>query len=423
MITRAQILKFAPGAKAELVDAIVSNWSAASAAKIDANPKRLHRFMASIGIETGGLRSISENLNYTSADRIFKIFNNKKKRFATVTACQPYVRQPKKLAIKVYGGRLGNKPAPSDDGWRYRGAGMMQTTGYDNFVALGFGDNPDALRDPDTAFLTAVREWTKRGCNALADKKNDQGVRKAINGGLNGFDEFLAYIAKAERVWPTVAAANDDDVIEREYTAPADEPDEAIEEEPPIPRPREDRETARYTDKDTVMRVQSQLYDLGYTEVGSRDPVTNEFDGAIGKMTKTAILAFRNENDLPVNDTIDDELITALAAAPKRVLAKERTEATTKQIGEQVPEVKANLISRFWTWFTGAGIVGVAGVSTAGEADPDQRGILKTALRFLQDIPPYGWALLALIVVGVLIYQNHKALAASKAAFQDGSRR
>lgn len=431
MITRAQILKFAPTAKAELVDAIIDNWEQALAGGIERadKPDRLRLFMASIAVETGGLRSVSENLTYTSAQRIYDIFKGppSKRRFVNVKACEPYVRQPKKLAIKVYGGRLGNKAAPSEDGWIYRGAGMMQTTGRDNFRAMGFEDNPDALRDPATAFRTAITEWLRRKCNALADKSDTEGVRKAINGGLNGYAEFLAYYEKAKRVWAMVDGEPRDvhqPEIEREYEPPADEPD-VVKEEAPMPRPREERPVTPMThsDEDTVRRVQSQLWDLGYTEVGSRDPKTGEFDGRNGILTKTAILAFRNENGLPVNDTIDDELLAALGTAPKRELAKARAEATTKQIGEQVPEVKANLISRFWTWFTGAGVVGVAGVSTAGEADPDQHGILKTALRFLQDIPPYGWALLALIVVGVLIYQNHKALKASKEAFQDGSRR
>jgi predicted chitinase len=434
VITREQIMKFAPGAKAELVNAILRNWDAAAAAGIEDNPKRLRRFMASIGVETGGLKSISENLNYTSAQRIYDIFKGppKNRRFANVKACEPYVRQPEKLAIKVYGGRMGNKAAPSRDGWLYRGAGMMQTTGRDNFRAMGFEDKPDDLRDPEIAFITAVKEWVRRKCNALADKENDEGVRKAINGGLNGYQEYLAYVAKATKVWPvaTLDQDGDEEEISRVYTRPADwEADpvevEPVEDEPPVPRPREERPVTQSThnDEDTVRRVQSQLWDLGYTEVGSRDTKTGDFDGRIGKMTRTAILAFRNENDLPVNDIIDDDLIAALGTAPKRELAKARSEATTKQIAEQVPEVKANLISRAWTWFLGGGTVGAAGLAGAGEADPDQRGIFKTILRFMQDIPPYGWALLAVAIVGVLIYQNHKALKASKEAFQDGSRR
>ncbi|ACL61251.1 hypothetical protein [Methylobacterium nodulans] len=80
--------------------------------------------------ETGGaMIPRTESLNYTSAARIKAVWPS---RFPTEAAAAPYVRNPKALAIKVYGGRLGNAPAPSTDGWDFRGMGLVQSTGKDN---------------------------------------------------------------------------------------------------------------------------------------------------------------------------------------------------------------------------------------------------------------------------------------------------
>ena len=85
--------------------------------------------------ETGGkMQPVRENMNYTTAAQIQKTWP---KRFPTMGDALPYVKQPKKLAIKVYGGRLGNAPAPSEDGWTYRGDGLPQLTGKANFDKFG----------------------------------------------------------------------------------------------------------------------------------------------------------------------------------------------------------------------------------------------------------------------------------------------
>ena len=64
----------------------------------------------------------------------------------------PFSRNPEALANKVYGGRLGNT-APGD-GWRYRGRGLIQVTGLDNYhlvekvSGLRVVSNPDLLKQP-----------------------------------------------------------------------------------------------------------------------------------------------------------------------------------------------------------------------------------------------------------------------------------
>ncbi len=78
--------------------------------------------------ETGGaMVPRTENLNYTTASRIRAVWPS---RFASETAAAPYVRNPQGLANKVYGGRLGN--VGPNDGWDFRGMGLVQATGRDN---------------------------------------------------------------------------------------------------------------------------------------------------------------------------------------------------------------------------------------------------------------------------------------------------
>lgn len=228
MITAAQIRKLFPAAKAELVEAIVANWPQASGAGIT-TLKRKAMFFAMIGVETGGLKAIVENLNYTTAARIRETWPM---RFKTDAAAQPYVRQPTKLANLVYGSRMGNGPPASGDGYRFRGRGMMQTTGRANYAARRFETNPEALQDPATAFLTAVAEWQRRGCNALADAGNIKACRNAINGGAVGLEDAIGFYAKGLKVF-----TDDKGAMPRVATLaslPELEPDEADEKMPAV---------------------------------------------------------------------------------------------------------------------------------------------------------------------------------------------
>ncbi|ANK73723.1 hypothetical protein FA04_14505 [Ensifer adhaerens] len=96
--------------------------------------------------ETGGaMQPVEENLNY-SAQRMTQVWPN---RFPTVASAKPYANNPRRLANKVYGGRLGNDGP--DDGWTYRGRGLAQITGKTNYAKFGIAGNPDAAKDMATA--------------------------------------------------------------------------------------------------------------------------------------------------------------------------------------------------------------------------------------------------------------------------------
>lgn len=93
------------------------------------------------------LLPVAENLNY-SAKRIREVWPS---RFASADAAAPYARNPERLANKVYGGRNGNGPEASGDGWRYRGRGFVQITGRANYRRMSQIHGADLIGDPDRA--------------------------------------------------------------------------------------------------------------------------------------------------------------------------------------------------------------------------------------------------------------------------------
>ncbi len=155
---------------------------------------RLCAFLGQAHLESGAFRRLEENLLYTTAERIRAVWPS---RFASVAAAQPFVRQPERLANHVYAGRLGNGPAASGDGWRFRGRGLKQLTGRANYAraAMGVGrpylHTPDRVAEPEDAVLTAAWFWQAAGCNAMADRGDIDAITRAING--------PAMLAAAER--------------------------------------------------------------------------------------------------------------------------------------------------------------------------------------------------------------------------------
>lgn len=106
--------------------------------------------------ESGGFKSLKENLNYSSAERIQKIFGKSLKGVDP----RALVNNPEALANVVYGHKNGNKGG--SDGWNYRGRGLVQLTGRGNYEqaskALGIDlvNNPDLAADPEVAAKVAA---------------------------------------------------------------------------------------------------------------------------------------------------------------------------------------------------------------------------------------------------------------------------
>lgn len=162
---------------------------------------RISSFLAQVGHESGRLSQVVENLNY-SADALRRTWPS---RFMPDLAIQ-VARQPDRIANIVYGGRMGN--VELGDGWKYRGRGLIQVTGRDNYAAFSkalFGDdrllrNPELLEKPEWACMSAAWFWDSRGLNALADKGDIVGITKKINGGTNGLEDRKALYEKALKV-------------------------------------------------------------------------------------------------------------------------------------------------------------------------------------------------------------------------------
>ena len=153
-------------------------------------PERIAGFLAQVGHESGGFRFTSENLNYR-AEALTRVWPS---RFPPGVA-ESYAMQPERIANRAYADRMGNGDEASGDGWAYRGRGLIQLTGKDNYAAFSLEANNEALTKPDLvaevelAALSAGWFWSRNGLNTLADNKDIVGMTVKINGGTNGLDD------------------------------------------------------------------------------------------------------------------------------------------------------------------------------------------------------------------------------------------
>jgi putative chitinase len=157
------------------------------------NPKRVAMFLAQTGHESGDFRTLHENLNY-KAEGLVKIFH---KYFPDAETAAEYAHNPEKIANRVYSSRMGNGDEESGDGYKYRGRGLIQLTGKDNYKKCSeavYGDdrlleNPEVLEDKEGAIASACWFWTSRHLNEWSDQGNIAEVTKRINGGTIGLED------------------------------------------------------------------------------------------------------------------------------------------------------------------------------------------------------------------------------------------
>lgn len=138
-------------------------------------PERQAAFLAQIGHESGGLHWSSEIWGPTSAQ-------------------------------KRYEGRLDLGNTEPGDGFRFKGRGLIQTTGRANYEATGDAlgvdliSDPVQLAQPELAARSAAWFWADRGLNELADAGEFERITKRVNGGLNGYAERCALWEAAKEV-------------------------------------------------------------------------------------------------------------------------------------------------------------------------------------------------------------------------------
>ena len=159
-------------------------------------------FLGQFSYESNHFKDLSENLNYRS-ETLMKLWP---KRFPGIELANSYAHQPEKIANFIYANRMGNRDEASGDGWRFRGSGLCQLTGHDNFYhagkALGVDlvANPDLARTPKYAAATAGWFWQAHGCDKYANAKDYNGLTKVINGGLFGAEQRIVVMKQAEAV-------------------------------------------------------------------------------------------------------------------------------------------------------------------------------------------------------------------------------
>jgi putative chitinase len=150
--------------------------------------ERICHFLAQVFHETNFLNVLEEDLHY-SAIRLLKIFP---KYFNKKTAIL-YQKNPQKIANKVYANRMGNGDEKSGDGYKFRGRGIFQLTGKENYIKFKCINNPDGLiKDKDFSIRVACDYFIDRGLMKFADANNFKKVRKGINGGEIGFEDCKA---------------------------------------------------------------------------------------------------------------------------------------------------------------------------------------------------------------------------------------
>ena len=182
MITLEQVLKAVPTAEKLRVAKFLPHLLSAMTEFEINTPLRQAAFLAQVFHESGNLDRVDENLNY-SAQGLMRTWAS---RFDAATA-EKYAHKPEMIANKVYANRMGNRDEASGDGWKYRGAGLIQLTGKDNqfACAMHIGHDPtqigDYLRTEEGACRSAGWFWSVNNVNKWADARDIDGVSDVVN--------------------------------------------------------------------------------------------------------------------------------------------------------------------------------------------------------------------------------------------------
>ena len=171
------------------------------------SPARQACWIGQCGHECGNFRIMEENLNYR-APTLLKLFPRTPKRAwgFTPEEAAAYERQPQRIANRIYSNRMGNRDEASGDGWRFRGAGFLQLTGHSNFwhasQALGedFVMQPELVRTPKYAAMTAGWFWQTHRLNQYADSGDYLTLTKRINGGTIGLEDRIKHYEHAVHI-------------------------------------------------------------------------------------------------------------------------------------------------------------------------------------------------------------------------------
>ena len=216
--TSALIARVAPDAVPVYVRAFAAGDALLRAHGIN-RPLRLAHFLTQVLHATGRGTMLFEFLYFTAPARLLARFGEGNHVAAIRAEEVPgLLRNERGLAERVYG--LGNPAMAQElgnsepgDGWRYRGGGLLQTTGRANFRRLSglagvdYEANPDLIVDRAYALLPAVQAWCNGGLNIAADRNDIVAITRALTGGLNGLAERRDLFAEIRAVADTLSLA------------------------------------------------------------------------------------------------------------------------------------------------------------------------------------------------------------------------
>lgn len=300
MITADIIRRIAPRARQDYSDALVNGTETLERWGIN-TPLRLAAFLATVCHETGGLTIVRENMNY-SASRIRAVW-------PTRPEAVKFARDPRRLANSVYGSRMGNERngTNDDDGYRYRGAGMIQLTGRYSFeqagkaIGVDLAGNPDLIEDANISLQAACWEFAKFIDYCDMGERGWRAVCNGINRG-NALSKFDPIGWSDRQMWYQrccdalgITGKTEDDLLRLGDQGPL------------------------------VKAIQERLATLGYA-VGRPD-------GIFGSRTRAAVLAFQAENKLDMDGLIGPQTREALNAET----------AAPMPLGERATETKDDL--------------------------------------------------------------------------------
>lgn len=349
MLTAEMIRQMAPRARQDYVDALVGG--AAEFEKWGVNtPERLAAFLATICHETGGLTIVRENMNY-SAPRIRAVW-------PTRPEAVKFAKNPKALANAVYGGRMGNERdgTSDDDGWRYRGGGLIQLTGRDSYERAGkaigvpLGEHPELIEDAKISLQAALWEFNKFLKYADRGESGFRAVCNGINRGNAlsslapiGWEDRQHWYGKCVKCLGACQTA--EDVLEVGDSGAL------------------------------VKAVQERLCALGYA--------VGKVDGVFGSRTRAAVLAFQAENGLTTDGRIGAQTRACLNSESAKPMP----------LGERAQETKEDLKAAgdktLATTDQVKTAVKAVGTTATTFAVADQTGLLDSASGLLSDLKQY----------------------------------
>jgi putative chitinase len=183
--------------KGHIPDAVLTQIPDTAAKFGITNPLRLAHFLAQCGHESGGFKTVNENLNYSAAG-LKKIFG----KYFPNNLAESYAHKPEAIASRVYGSRMGNGAEATKEGWKFRGRGYIQLTGKENYTAFDKFVDDDILSNPELVaskypLMSAAWFFNKNGLWSICDKgATDEvvtAVTKRVNGGTIGLADRIKH--------------------------------------------------------------------------------------------------------------------------------------------------------------------------------------------------------------------------------------